>query len=109
MRIIETHQYGKELHEAFKFRRRQHCVLCHSDYNEQIASIFAHQIQSEYYGGNRCVSIEGIVLDHFSDSNQARSSLTYEAVSRQAVFFYSLLDDRKQDAATTVTYSKHIM
>ena len=35
--------------------------LCRSS-----GSQFSHQIQSQYYGGNRYVSIEGVLLEHFS-------------------------------------------
>ena len=79
--ILGTHHCGKELREEFKRRRKPHDVLFRNDYAEQVVSIFAHQIQSEYYGGNQCVSIEVIELEHFSASNQASSSLTYGAVS----------------------------
>ena len=41
-------------------------VLCCRDYDESVVAIFANQKQSEYYGGNRSVSIEGIALEHFS-------------------------------------------
>ena len=83
--------------------------LCQRDYAERIVSSCAHQTQSEYYGGNRFVSIEGIALEHFSSSYQSISSLTSETVSQQAVFCSFLSDDIKQYAATTVSYSKHIM
>ena len=81
VRIIGTHNCGKECHEEFKLRSKQHDVLCRSDYEDHIVSIFAHQIKSESCGGNRSVSIEGIELENFSASNQASLSLTYEAVS----------------------------
>ena len=80
MHIIGTHHCGKECHEEFKLRSKQHDVLCRSDYEERIVSSFSHQIQSEYYGGNRSVSIEGISLKNFSNSNQASSSLASDAV-----------------------------
>ena len=70
------HHCGKERREAFKNTRKQYDILCRCDYVERILSSFAHQIQSEYYGRNRSVYIEGISLDHFSASNQSSSSLT---------------------------------
>ena len=42
--------------------------LCCRDYTEKVATSFAHHIQSEYCGVNISVSIEGIVLKHFSES-----------------------------------------
>ena len=35
-------------------------VLCCRDYSEQVVNSFTQQIQSEYCGRNRYVSIEGI-------------------------------------------------
>ena len=70
---------------------------------------FFHQIQSEYYGGNRYVSIEGIEFEYFSASNQKNSSLTYEAVSCQAVFHSFLSDEWKQYAPQTAAHIKNIM
>ena len=86
MHILVTHHYGKERHEAFKRRIRQYGVLCRSDYVERILSSFAHQIQSEYYGGNRSVFIVVIALENISASNQASLSLTSETVSNKVVF-----------------------
>ena len=45
-------------------------VLCRRDYAERVVAIFANQIQYEYYGGNRYVSIEGIELEHLSAAPQ---------------------------------------
>ena len=45
-------------------------MLCHRDDEELVVAIFAHQIKSEYYGGNIYVSIEGIKLEHFNTSYQ---------------------------------------
>ena len=48
---------------AFKRRELFQDVLCRRDYAERLVASFANQIQSEYYGGNRSVSIEGIALE----------------------------------------------
>ena len=49
-----------KLHELFKD------VLCRRDYADRVVAKFPLQIKSEYYGGNRSVSIEGIELEHLS-------------------------------------------
>ena len=103
------HHRGKEYHEAFKHQSKQNDVLCQSHYSERIVSSFYHQIKIEYYGGNLYVSIEVIALDRFSASIQSISSLTYDVVSRQAVFCSFLSDDSKQDSAKKSTHSKRIM
>ena len=68
MRILVTLYCGKELRERFKLWVNINDVLCCSDYAERLISNFSRQIQSEYYGGNRSVSIEGIALEQFSVS-----------------------------------------
>ena len=76
------------------------------DYLQRIVSSFSHLIQSEHYGGNRSVSIEGIAFDHFSASNQSSLSFTSQAVSLQAVFCSFSLGDSKQDNTTTTVVVK---
>ena len=56
---------------AFKRCESFQDVLCCRDYADRVVANFANQIQSEYYGGNRSVSIEGIVLEHFSAATKA--------------------------------------
>ena len=51
---------------AFKQRKLSEDVLCRHDYAERVVASFANNIQSEYYGGNRSVSIEVIALEYFS-------------------------------------------
>ena len=65
-----------------------HRVLCCWDYTERVVSIFYHQIQSEYYRGNRYEFIEGIGLEHFSSSQHPSPLLASDHVSCQAVFHY---------------------
>ena len=54
------------LRTAFKQRESFQDVLCCRYYAERVVASFANQVQSEYYGGNRSVSIEGIALENFS-------------------------------------------
>ena len=71
---------------AFKRRELFQDVLCCRGYDERSVASFANKIQSEYYGRNRSVSIEGIVLEHFSAS--PKSDIKSSTISRQrhAVF-----------------------
>ena len=50
----------------FKLRESYQDMLYCRDYAERVVSSFSNQIQSEYYGGNRSVSIQGITLEQFS-------------------------------------------
>ena len=49
-------------------------MLCRRNYAEHVGAGFSHQIKSEYYGGNRLVSIEGISPEQFSIICQEKSS-----------------------------------
>ena len=90
----------------FKRRELFQDVLCRRDYSERVVASFANQIKSEYYGGNRSVSIEGIALENFSAAPQADINSSSFTRPRHAVFHSFLSDDSKQDAATTSAHSK---
>ena len=60
VRILGTNHCGEMRRTAFKRHELLQYVLCRRDYAERVVASFANQIQSEYYGGNRSVSIEGI-------------------------------------------------
>ena len=77
-------------------------------YVERVLESFANQIQSEYYGGNRSVSIEGIALEHFSAAPQTDINSSTLSRPRHALFHSFLSDDSKQDAATTTAHSKRL-
>ena len=66
VRILGTNHCGEIRRIAFKQRELFQDVLCRRDYAERVVSIFSNQIQSQYYGVNIYVSIEGITLKHFS-------------------------------------------
>ena len=105
VRIIGTDHCGEMRRTVFKWRELFQDVLCCSDYADRVVAIFDNQIQSEYYGGNISVSIEGIALEHFSAATQADINLC----PRHAVFNSFLSDNRKQDAATTTEHSKRLI
>ena len=79
------------------------------DYSERVVARFSHKIQSEYYVGNRSVSIEGISLEHFSAFPKADVNSTKQLRQRHAVFHSFLSDDIKQDSATTNARSKSLI
>ena len=68
--IIGMHHCGNTRREAFKSRSYFQYLLCRRDYAEHVVAIFAHQIKSKYYGGNRYVSIEVVDLKRFSATYQ---------------------------------------
>ena len=84
-------------------------IICRRDYAERIVASFSNQIQSEYYGGNRYVSIEGIALENFSSAPQSDIISSSLPCPRHAVFHSFLSDNIKQDAATTSAHSKRLI
>ena len=52
VRIIGNNHCVGTLRETFKRSRANQYVLCFRGYSERVVASFAHQIQSDYYGGN---------------------------------------------------------
>ena len=71
---------------AFKRRELFQDVLCSCDYAERVVASFTNKIKSEYYGGNRSVTIEGTALEHFSASPKADSNSSTISYQRHAAF-----------------------
>ena len=99
--ILVTNHSGEMQRTAFKRRELFQDVLCRRDYAERVVASSANQIQSEYYGGNRSVPIEGTALEHFSAAPQAYINSSTLSRPRHAVFHSFLSDNSKQAAATT--------
>ena len=70
--IQGTNHCGEIIRIDFKRRELFQDILCCQYYDERLVARFSHQIQSEYYGGNRSVSIEVIALEHFSAFTKVR-------------------------------------
>ena len=73
-------------------------MLCRNDYYERVVATFSHQIKSEYYGENLYMSIEGIVLEHFSALPQTEIKSSTKLCPQHAVFRYFFSGDNKQAA-----------
>ena len=91
VRILGTNHCGELRRTAFKRRELFQDVLCRHDYAERVLASFANQVQSEYYGGNRYVSIEGIALEQFSAVPQKNINSTTPSRQCHAVFHYFYL------------------
>ena len=66
VQILGTNHCGELRRTAFKRRKLFQDVPCRCDYSEMVVAIFAHQLQSEYYGGNISMPVKGITLEIFS-------------------------------------------
>ena len=109
VRILGANHCVKLRRTAFKRHELFQDVLCRHDYAERLVASFANKIQSEYYGRNRSVSIEGIALEHSSAAPQIDINSSTLSRPHHAVFHSFLSHDSKQDAATTTAHSKRLM
>ena len=107
--IIGTHKCSNTCKEAFDHSSYFQEVFCHRDDEERVVAIFSHQIQYEYYGGNRYVSIYGITLEHFSATDQETYSYSLHIRTRHAVFHSFMSDNKKRDVDTTSAHRKRII
>ena len=57
VQILGTNHCDDSRQTLFKLRESFQDVLCCRDYSEKVVASLPQQIQSEYYGGNRSVSI----------------------------------------------------
>ena len=96
MGILGNHHHGKECREVFKRRGELKNVLCWCDYSGQVVSSFTHKIQPGYYVVNILVSIEGIVLYHFSASQLHNPLAASSKLSRHAMFYSFFLMTEKR-------------
>ena len=83
--------------------------MCFCDYSERMVASFAHQIQSEYYGGNMYVSIEVIPLEHFREPKNTETEGTPQAHTSNVVFHSLLSDDRKKGSSKNIAHKNCIV
>ena len=86
VRTLGTNQCGEIRRTAFKRCELFQDVLCRCYYAKRLVASFANQIQSECYGGNIYVYIEGIALENFSALPQADINSSTILRQRHAVF-----------------------
>ena len=91
VRILGTNHCGAMWRTAFKWRELFQYVICCCYYAERLVASFSRQIQSEYYGGNRSLSIEGVLLEHFSALPMADINTTTQSRQRHVVFYSCLI------------------
>ena len=86
VRILGTNHCAELRLTAFKRPELFQYFLYRIDYAERLVASFAHQIQSEYYGGNISVSIKVIALESFSAFPTADINSTTQSRQHHAVF-----------------------
>ena len=109
VRILGGNHCGEMQWKKFKQRKLFQDVLCHRDYSEGEFEIFSNKIKSEYYGENRSVYIEGIILEHFSEVPQTNLNSTTPSSKHHEVFHSFLSDKINQDASTNNAHSKRFI
>ena len=109
VQLLGINHCSDSFQNEFKCQKSYQDVLCHCDYAGRVFAIFPHQIQSEYYGGNRSVYIEGIVLEHSSALPDTGINASTKWCPLHAVFHSFLSNDSKQDTVTTNVHRKNII
>ena len=96
MCILGKNHYGEMRRRALKRRELFQDILCRLDYAERVVASFSNQIQSEYYGGNISVSIEGIALKHLVQHHRQISiHLHFHVHGMQyLIIFYLMIENR---------------
>ena len=107
--ILGTNHCGKLRRQAFGRRRHFKDAKSRRDYAERLVAKFVQQIQSEYYGGNCSISIEGIALEQFKTELVDVIADETNDDSIQAVFYSFLSDESAQDGATTATHTRQLV
>ena len=88
VQIMGTTHCGDSRWTEFKRRESFQDVLCFRDYSDRIVASFYHKIQSEYYDGNRSVSIEVILLGYFSALPKTGINESTKPCPHHTVFYY---------------------
>ena len=104
VQILGKNHCGDSLRTALKLRESFQYMVYLRDYADRVVASFPHQIQSEYYGVNRSVYFEGIILENFSALPLTEINSCKKPCSLHEVFHYFLSDDSKQDADTTTAH-----
>ena len=88
VQILGTNHCCDSRQTLFKIRKSfQDVFFCH-DYDERVVASFSHQIQSEYNGGNRSMSIEIVSLEHFISLPLTEIKASTKPCPHHAVFHF---------------------
>ena len=80
-------------------RRNKKDIKSRRDYAERLVAVFAEEIQSEHFGGNTSLSIEGFALEYYpEDNNNGNEPVT------KGEFHSFLSNESDQNAATTTAH-----
>ena len=88
VQILSSNHCGESRQTAFKCRESFQDVICCRRYAEKVVASLAHLIQSEYYGGNISISIEGITLEHSSALTQTEINSSTKPCPHHALFHF---------------------
>eukprot|EP00957_Ditylum_brightwellii_P196167 14946624-Ditylum_brightwellii.AAC.1 len=62
--MLGTSNVGKTRNETLERRVSKKDIQCRPDYAKRFGASFAKQIQSEFYGTNSLVSMEGVSMEY---------------------------------------------
>ncbi len=74
------------------------------DYTDRLVAEFAKEIQTEHFGGNQTLSMEGIAMEYVETSNDL-----IEEKAVKGEFHSFLSDESDQGAATTAAHTERFI
>ena len=108
MRILGTHNCGKERHDVFKLQFNLRCALFRRDYVDTVVSSFAHQINQNIMVRLGLYLLKALPWNTSVLHTNKVNFLSSDNLLRHELFHYFLSCDVKQDTTTTVAHIKCI-
>ena len=90
VQILGMNHCGDYRRISFKRCESFQNVLCRRDYSERVVASFAHPKQSEYYGGDRSMSVDRTALENISAIPQREIKSYTKLCPRHSVFIIFL-------------------
>ena len=101
VKILGTYHIGLTRREALLRRQDKKDIKTRRDFADRLVAAFAAEIQSEHFGGNQSLSMEGIAMEYVETSTELNGLNNVKGE------FHSFLsDDSDQDAATTAAHTE---
>ena len=88
--------------EALERRCYKKYIKWGRDYSERLVETFSTEIQSENFGGNNYLSIEGVALEYYKNNSDS-TFLTNNTFDESIVELHSSLSDDSKKAASKNT------
>jgi hypothetical protein len=104
VKIVGTNHIGLTRREDLSMRHKKKDIKVQCDFADRLVAAFLTEIQSEHFGGNQTLSMEGLAMEYID-----ASSILNEQKSLKGQFHSFLSDDSDQGAATTAAHTEKFL